>query len=511
MRYAIISDLHANRPAVKAVFADIASSDIDKIICLGDIVGYGPNPAEVLETAYAKVHYFIIGNHDAVIAGKLSSNSFNEKARKMIEWTYKALDSKAVKFLERLPLEATSKGFRCAHAEFANPGRFGYIFDPVDAEDSFKACSEQILFAGHSHVPGIFVMGDRRVAHWLEATDFGIEDEKRYIINVGSVGQPRDNGIRASYCIYDTEKKDILFRKIAFDIEEYISEQKKNNLPESRTYFIDIYHKQAPLPIRDIIDFHRVSAENTVKTDVETVDIQKTVAQLRKTRLALLVLLIIFTTFLAVLVFVYSSEKTASAKAKREAENARKHLEAASKEIQKLQKTVYGSFCFSSGSVPAKGEFQLEIPSMNSPVSMSAPLKGWVIQSGDAESQRITVEKSENQNAIRLSLASPCEISVSSTAIPVLKGMRFCALYSVMTENFSSGNLEMLLEQQLPDGTRKTICLNTIEGLKGCSKWSKKSMTPEKPIQEDGKLFLTIRGQFKGDVLLGRFSLKRVN
>ncbi|HBC87124.1 MAG TPA: hypothetical protein DCZ94_09240 [Lentisphaeria bacterium] len=510
MRYAIISDLHANRPALKSVLADIASGDIDEIICLGDIVGYGPSPAEVLEIAYSKIHHFILGNHDAVIGGKLSPDCFNDNAKKLIEWTCNSLDRKAAKFFNSLPLDAKGGNFRCAHAEFSNPGRFGYILEPVDAEDSFKSCPEQVLFVGHSHVPGLFVMGDRRVAHWLEPMDFGIEDEKRYIVNVGSVGQPRDNDIRACYCIFDTEKKDVLFRKVAFDIEEYISEQKKNRLPETATYFIDIYHKQAPRSIRDIIDFHRVSVENSVKTGAETANLQKAVSSLKKTRLVLLILLVISAAFLFILVFFYSSEKTAAVKAKREADNAKKNLADASKEIKKLQKTVYGSMSLSAA-IPPKGEVQLEIPSLNSPVSQSNPLKGWVIQLENPDTQKISVEKSEGQNILRLSSGNPGEISISSRATPVYKGMRFGVEGYVKSENFSSGNVEMLLEQIVPDGTRKTVYLTSIDGVRNLDKWKWKSMTEEKPIQEDGNLFLTIRGQFKGDILLRKFSIKRVD
>ncbi len=513
MRYAILSDLHANRPALKAVLADIASNGIGEIICLGDVVGYGPNPAEVLEIAYAKIHHFILGNHDAVIAGKLSSEIFNDNARRLIDWTYNSLDRKAVKFFSSLPLDAKGGNFRCAHGEFANPGRFGYIFESGEALEAFNACKEQILFAGHSHVPGIFVMGNSRTPHWLDPMDFGIEDEKRYIVNVGSVGQPRDDGIRACYCIYDTEKKDILFKKIAFDIEEYIEEQKRNKVPEAPTYFIDIYHKQAPRPIREILDFHRVSAENSVKSNVQTMDLEKAVARLRRTRLILLFLLLICSITVFILVFGYSSQKSAAEKAKVEAEKAKRNLADVSDEIKKLQKSSYGSLVLSKKTIPVKGEFPLEIPDHSDSISETNPLADWMITVSDASSHKVSVEKTENENALRISSGSGGEISVSSKAIPVEKGMRFNVSGFITSENFSSGNLEMLLEQQLSDGTRKTISLTTIEGVKDFNKWKKLSMTisSSKPIQESGDLFLTIRGLFKGDILLRKFCLKRVD
>ncbi|HCE45610.1 MAG TPA: hypothetical protein DET40_18875 [Lentisphaeria bacterium] len=497
MRYAIISDLHANKPALKSVLADIASHQIDQILCLGDVVGYGPNPAEVLELAYSKIHYFILGNHDAVIGGKLSPDNFNDNAKRLIDWTNRNLDGKAAKFFNTLPLDAKGDNFRCAHAEFANPGRFGYIFDPADAEESFKTCPEQLFFVGHSHVPGIFVMGESRVAHWLDPMDFGIEDEKRYIVNVGSVGQPRDDGIRACYCIYDTEQKDVLFKKVAFDIEEYIGEQKKNRIPEAPTYFIDIYHKQAPRPIRDIVDFHRVSAEKSVKTEIETVDLHKTVAKLRKTKRVLLSLLLICAAVLFILLFGYSYQKSAAEKAR--------------SEIKKLQKTSYGSLVFSREKIPARSELPMEFPNQSGPVSEASPILDWLITSSDPSAQKISVEKLDNQNFLRISSGSAGEISVSSKSVPVEKGMKFNASCLVMGENFTSGNLEILMEQQLPDGTRKTVYLAPIERVKNISKWKKTTIPSSSPklIQESGSLFITVRGQFKGDVMLRKFCFKR--
>ncbi len=127
MRYAIISDVHANLQAWDAVFTDIRSNDIDQIICLGDIVGYGPSPAQVLEQAYAHVHHFVLGNHDAVLAERLGADCFNERARALIEWTRRRLDARASRFLGQLPYVLEGKSFRCAHASPAAPAQFGYV------------------------------------------------------------------------------------------------------------------------------------------------------------------------------------------------------------------------------------------------------------------------------------------------------------------------------------------------------------------------------------------------
>ena len=116
MRYAIVSDIHANMQAWKAVLQDIACSDIDRIICLGDIVGYGPRPAEVLQSVHARADHLVLGNHDAVIAGKLSAELFNSRARERVKWTAEHLSPKAVEVLGSVPLTLTGDGSRDADA-----------------------------------------------------------------------------------------------------------------------------------------------------------------------------------------------------------------------------------------------------------------------------------------------------------------------------------------------------------------------------------------------------------
>ncbi|MFZ2658310.1 MAG: metallophosphoesterase family protein [Victivallales bacterium] len=522
MRYAIVSDLHANKPALKSVLADIASSQIDQIICLGDVVGYGPNPAEVLELAYSKIHHFILGNHDAVIGGKLSAECFNDNAKRLRDWTNRNLDGKAAKFFNSLPLDAKGENFRCAHAEFANPGRFGYVLDPADAEESFKSCPEQLLFVGHSHVPGLFVMGDSRVAHWLEPVDFGIEDGKRYIVNVGSVGQPRDDGIKACYCIFDTEQKDVLFKKAAFDIEEYISDQKRNKLPESPTYFIDIYHKQAPRPIRDIIDFHRVSPEKSVKSDVETVELHKTVAKLRKTKLILLVLLLICSAVLFVLVFGYSRQKTAAEKAKYEADKTNIRLNEVSQEVKKYKKTVFpaanqGNAAMSSGQALKANLISMPEKEENGTVSAGKLLKDWTVSVTEPEMQRVAVESFEDKShggmqIFRTESGKPLELCIISPAVAAEKGMLFSGNAQFKREKIESGYIELVLEQELPDGTRKILGRNIAEEVNKSNSWNKGTavtMKKNEALTESGKVRLMIRGQFTGEILARKCGLKR--
>ena len=221
MRTAILSDVHANLQALNVVLTDIFSVGVDRIISLGDLVGYGPQPAEVLEVAYARLGHFVLGNHDAVIAGRMDPGVFNPAARAMIDWTASRVAGKARAFLATQPYILTGTAFRCSHGNPASPATFAYLLEAADASAAWSAAPEPCLFVGHSHVPGLYVLGPSGTPHWLAPQDFAFEEQKRYIVNVGAVGEPRDGDVRASYCIFDEERREVFFRRVAFDLEAY--------------------------------------------------------------------------------------------------------------------------------------------------------------------------------------------------------------------------------------------------------------------------------------------------
>lgn len=221
MRYAIVSDIHANLPAWKTVLADISLRNADRIICLGDTVGYGPEPAETLKSVYEHVHLMILGNHDAVVGKRMDASGFTDQAQRMINWTSEKLGAKARALFATLPLVITGKNFRCSHGGFKDPAVFDYVETQEEALESFNATKEQVLFCGHSHNPGLFVLGNSGVAHWLEPQDFELEEGKRYIVNVGSVGSPRDGNPRASYVMFDDEAATVQFFRATFDFAAF--------------------------------------------------------------------------------------------------------------------------------------------------------------------------------------------------------------------------------------------------------------------------------------------------
>jgi predicted phosphodiesterase len=232
MRYAIVSDIHANLAAWQTVLADIADMRADKIICLGDVLGYGPKPVEVLESVYRVVQVTLMGNHDAAVCGKLNPDTFSPRAKAAVSRHREQLSEAGMAWLTTLPFEFSTSDFRCAHGDFSDPGAFRYIIGADDALPSWKATREQLLFVGHSHLPGIYVIGASGKPHFVEPCDFELEEGKRYIINPGSVGYPRVGDCRSSYCVYDDRTKSILFRQLPFDGAGYCQALREAGLGE---------------------------------------------------------------------------------------------------------------------------------------------------------------------------------------------------------------------------------------------------------------------------------------
>ena len=255
MRFAIVSDLHANLQAWNAVFLDLRSNGATAIVCLGDVVGYGPQPAAVLQAAHQHVNHFVLGNHDAVVCGKLDATLFNDAARELIGWTREQLGGNAVRFLASLPLTLTGDGFRCTHGAFANPAAFPYVLTRADASASWAQVPEPLLFVGHTHEPAFYLLGPSRTPHCVEPQDFVIEDGKRYLVNVGSVGSPRDGDARASYCLYDTDQRAVYWRRVPFDLDAYRDAVRQAGISDQPNYFLHHDPRAGRRPIRELLNF----------------------------------------------------------------------------------------------------------------------------------------------------------------------------------------------------------------------------------------------------------------
>ncbi len=222
MRYAIFSDIHGNWQAWNAVLADMYDSKVDVPVCLGDIVGYGPRPQKVLDGIREVTTNFVMGNHDAAASGVIDPQIFNDKARAVIEWTRDQLTPDAIDFLKDMALVIEDGELLFVHAEIEEPGRFYYIDSEEEARDNFQYCTQRITFVGHTHDPAIFAENEDKSVTRMEDVDCVLNADQRYIINVGSVGEPRNpEDIRARYVIFDTETNELVFRRIEFDIEAY--------------------------------------------------------------------------------------------------------------------------------------------------------------------------------------------------------------------------------------------------------------------------------------------------
>ena len=218
MRVLIISDIHANLAAFEAVLAD-AQGQWDIIWCLGDLVGYGPDPNECVALLREHEHISLSGNHDWAVLGKLDVQNFNREAQIAIRWTRQAISSATHEYLNALPPLLLQPPFTLAHASPRQPV-WEYILDPYVAAINFEHFETPYCLVGHTHVPVIFVeTDDHRVTfHKPDYETARSLNHQRLIINPGSVGQPRDSDPRAAYSLLDTEKNSWQHKRVAYPV-----------------------------------------------------------------------------------------------------------------------------------------------------------------------------------------------------------------------------------------------------------------------------------------------------
>jgi len=216
MKYAIIADIHANLEALQVVLADIEEQKCTHIVCLGDVVGYNANPKECLDIIRQRNIPCIKGNHDEYCSSDEGIEGFNPHAAEAIDWTRKQLTEDDRKWLRELKYIRLIHNFTIVHATLDVPKRWGYVFDRLAAAASFTYQNTPVCFFGHTHVPVAFVRDT--MVRGGTYSKFKIEPGKKYFINVGSVGQPRDNIPKAAYVIYEVEEGTIELRRLDYDI-----------------------------------------------------------------------------------------------------------------------------------------------------------------------------------------------------------------------------------------------------------------------------------------------------
>lgn len=237
MRYLIFSDIHGNLEALQAVLQDIKRKKIDYFLFLGDLVGYGASPNEVVQQVLSLKRLFLVrGNHDKAVCGLDSIQTFNPIAAAAIEWTKRALNKKYLQFLSGLaksPLIVHKNITICHGAPFDEDY---YIFGEFDAVEAFSYFETPLCFFGHTHFPFLYVEKDQTVeGTFIQQNPFEVKLEKgaRYLINPGSVGQPRDRDPRAAYAIYDSRAQKIKFYRVEYDIKQAQKKILEANLPSA--------------------------------------------------------------------------------------------------------------------------------------------------------------------------------------------------------------------------------------------------------------------------------------
>jgi len=220
MRYGVISDIHGNAEALRAVLADIKTESVDIIICLGDIVGYYPDPEECVRLIRENAAYAVAGNHDFAAIGQIDTINFTYYAYEAMEWTKMNLSEESALYLKSLPLMIELDSMVFVHSSPAFPERFTYVF-PNSVEtirQAFESMVNKIYFVGHTHWPCIIIQDQPGVIRNADTDSVRIEDGCYYLVNPGSVGQPRNRKSASSYALYDTETKIMTLKKVDYNL-----------------------------------------------------------------------------------------------------------------------------------------------------------------------------------------------------------------------------------------------------------------------------------------------------
>lgn len=218
-RIGVISDIHGNLHALQATLDALRELKVDRIVCCGDLVGYGAHPNEVIDLIRSENIPIIAGNHDHAALLMTDISYFNQVAKEAVLWTKKVLTEENAQFLREAPLSIQDKenGIYYVHASPKDPGDWNYIITMGDARMNFHYFDEKVCFVGHSHQPFIIENNDGSL-HCSTRPDIEVKDNARYLVNVGSVGQPRDRKSKPCFVVYDVAQRSIEIRRTSYDL-----------------------------------------------------------------------------------------------------------------------------------------------------------------------------------------------------------------------------------------------------------------------------------------------------
>ena len=237
MRILVLSDIHANATALEAVL-DASQGRWDISVCLGDVVGYGPDPNEVSTRVRKLVTETIRGNHDKAVSGIMNTDDFNPVAKAAVDWTREKLDSENMDWLRALPQgPLETQGIVLVHGAYEDEDE--YVFTPAQALEGLLDSTASVTFFGHTHHQGGFSNHDSdlevlqvRPRNSESFAALHLEDARRYLLNPGSIGQPRDSDPRAGFAIADLEHQIVEFWRVPYDISEVQERMRSAHLPE---------------------------------------------------------------------------------------------------------------------------------------------------------------------------------------------------------------------------------------------------------------------------------------
>ncbi|MBP6736046.1 MAG: metallophosphoesterase [Rhodobacteraceae bacterium] len=237
MRLAILTDIHANREAFEAVLADLAGRGVDRVVFLGDLVGYGPDPGWCVDKVAQMVAQGAVavrGNHDRAVG--VADGALNANARRVIDWTVNRLTAPQKLFLEDLPLTVTEGDVLFVHASANDPQDWIYVTSDSKAMPSFRVCDARVILVGHVHRPQLYScdLSGRVMGHpVVQGQVVPLIRSRRWLAVVGSVGQPRDGAALAGYALLDTGSNELTFRRVPYDAATTARKVRAAGLPEA--------------------------------------------------------------------------------------------------------------------------------------------------------------------------------------------------------------------------------------------------------------------------------------
>jgi hypothetical protein len=417
----------------------------------------------------------------------MDESLFNENARRIIIWTREQLNETAISFLKTLPLSINAGMFRCSHGDFSEPAAFHYVIDPEDALPSWESVDTQLLFTGHTHNPQIFLLGPSNIPRTIDPEDFELEPGKRYLVNVGSVGHPRDGDFRGNYCVYDTDANAVFWHNVMFDLDAYRSALINVGIPHESSYFLGHDPRIGRPPLRELLNFSpAANPQETVQNAVAVEDIQILHRSITKWKiLALLILCLAVSLILGFMIPVWKHKNRGMV---------------LSRDILPL-----------SAVSALSGKDIITMPEEPVPAHFAVPK--WTINLGDKREQQVqVVPGGESGNMFSLSSGTIKDpIKIDSCPVTVKPGMKFqVKAYFLKAEDFI-GNVSLAVtitkkSENIGDVANEFIIQQP--NLKRKDGWMLAQRTFTLPADGES-IQINVGGKFRGKLLIRDISLQK--